>query len=387
MKKFEDAVTDYHRGGSEVDDPGRPGTVEAVAFDSARSSFYSILAAYGIGEGDEVIIPAFTCLVITNPVIWVGAKPVYIDTGDDFNMDLSDLKKKVTKNTKAVLVQHTFGKPIDVGKVREIVGEDVKIIEDTAHCLGGELNGRKLGTLGDAAILTFGIEKIISTVRGGMAITNDQELAIKLRQRQIGAKRFGLRRLIASLINPVFWWFVTPVYYLGIGKLTLGRIFAWIGHRISLFGNMIEDCEYESKMPAWIPARLPGALATLGSLQMKKLDSFNAHRMKIASIYESELGISYPSDLPVKNVVLRFPVLVDDRHAVLQAAKKIHVVLGDWYKSILYAPEFTWRGFEYIKGMAPNAERLSAMIVNLPTGVNVSVRAAKKIAGLVRKFR
>jgi len=140
--------------------------VKALAFDSARSAFYLILQAYGIKKEDEVILPSFSCLVVANPVKWVGASPVYADIDKEtFNIDYEDLEDKVSDKTRAVLVQHTFGMPVDIPKdFEKIVGKDVKIIEDVAHSLGGTLNGQKLGTLGDAAILTFGIEKVISTV-------------------------------------------------------------------------------------------------------------------------------------------------------------------------------------------------------------------------------
>ena len=170
VHKFEETVSKYHDG------------INAVAMDSARSAFYLLLKAYGIGPGDEVILPSFSCLVIANPVIWVGAKPVYVDIDKDtFNLSFEDLKRKLSPRTKVVLVQHTFGLPVDLDKVREIVGNDVKIVEDIAHSLGGIYNGKKIGTIGDAAVGTFGIEKIILSVRGGMVMKKDDEVAKRIR--------------------------------------------------------------------------------------------------------------------------------------------------------------------------------------------------------------
>ena len=106
VNKFEEMVSEYHGG------------INTVAMDSARSAFYLLLKAYEIGPGDEVILPSFSCLVIANPVIWVGAKPVYVDIDKEtFNLSLDDLKKKLTNKTKIILVQHTFGLPVELEKV------------------------------------------------------------------------------------------------------------------------------------------------------------------------------------------------------------------------------------------------------------------------------
>ncbi|KXK26979.1 MAG: UDP-4-amino-4-deoxy-L-arabinose--oxoglutarate aminotransferase [candidate division WS6 bacterium OLB20] len=355
---------------------------DTVALDSARSAFYLILQSYGVGPGDEVILPAFTCLVVANPVIWLGATPVYVDTDDNFNINLIDLKSKVSERTRAILVQHTFGMPADVEAVKEITGPGVKIIEDLAHTLGGTLRGRKLGLLGDAAILTFGIEKAISTVRGGMVLTRDTNLVAQVRASVASAPRFSRLRVLLSLTNPVFWSIVTPVYYLGIGKLTAGRILTWIAHRFGMLGNMIEDEEYRTVKPSWFPAQMPGALARLGIRQFSKLRDLNAHRRIIAAVYSRELGITYETE--GEHNYLRFPVLVNDQQLALQQAKKNHVVIGDWYKTILYAPEGTLERFRYQTGSAPKAELYAKHIVNLPTSVNVTPDDAVRIARFIK---
>jgi dTDP-4-amino-4,6-dideoxygalactose transaminase len=369
VAELENLVSDYHGGRS------------VTAFDSARTAFYFLLKAYGIGPGDEVLVPAFTCLVVVNPIIWLGAKPVYVDNGPDFNIDLEDLERKLTPKTKAVLVQHTFGRPVDVTEVRRITGNNIKIIEDTAHSLGGKFRGEQVGTMGDAAILTFGIEKVISCVRGGMALATDPMIAEKLKEYQAQAKNFSRRRVLVSLLNPVFWYLITPVYYVGIGKFTLGRIFAKLAHVFSLFGNMIEPVEYKAEKPNWFPAKLPGALAVLALHQFKKLDKYNDHRNVIADIYQRHLNIPAAD---AGRVYLRFPLLVDDRVAVMNKAKRKHVVLGDWYKNILYSPESNLHYFGYVKGSCPVAERQAASIINLPTGVNLSPETAEMIANLVK---
>ena len=369
VNKFEEMVSEYHGG------------INTVAMDSARSAFYLLLKAYEIGPGDEVILPSFSCLVIANPVIWVGAKPVYVDIDKEtFNLSLDDLKKKLTNKTKIILVQHTFGLPVELEKVREIVGNDVKIVEDIAHSLGGKYKGQKIGTIGDASVATFGIEKVISCVRGGMALVKDDKIAEKIRNELESAPHFSLLRIKIALLNPILWWLITPVYYVGVGKATIGRAFSFVAHKLGIMGIMIEKCEYDTQKPSWLPARMPSALTRLGMSQFKKLDRFNNHRREIAKIYEEKFG-AYKVDQNTKHNYLRYPLLVEpeNRLKIYRNASKYHIVLGNWYKNILYAPDSSLAKLGYKKGDTPNAEWVSERIINLPTAINVNEGDAIRI--------
>lgn len=360
---------------------------QAICFDSARSSFYSLLKAFAVKEGDEVILPAFSCMVVANAAIWAGAKPVYVDCDrEHFGYDLADLKAKVTSATKFVMVQHSFGSPEDMAQIREVVGPEVIIIEDLAHSLGASIAGHKLGTLGDAAIVTFGIEKVISGVRGGAAIVNDATIAKKLKDFRNGLPDFPKQKARLALWNPILWSFINPVYYFGIGKFTLGRLLVWIGHKLNIFGNMIEDCEYDVCKPEWLPAKPAPALCLLALNQFQKLARFNSVRRCNAAVYQQELARVIPQIPNATPIFLRFPVLVDNKQKVLQILKDNKIVAGDWYKSILFAPAKSLKKLGYTKGNCPNAEYCSAQIVNLPTHIHVTDVDAKRIAKLVKPF-
>jgi dTDP-4-amino-4,6-dideoxygalactose transaminase len=126
-------------------------------------------------------------------------------------------------------------------------------------------------------------------------------------------------------------------------------------------------------------------LAELGLQQFGKLEKFNAHRIKIASIYQQELNIDYPLPADSKHIFLRFPVLVEDGMQLRNRLKSKRIILGDWYKSILYAPERSWKLLHYILGSAPVAENVARRIINLPTHINVSESEAKRIAQAVKQ--
>jgi dTDP-4-amino-4,6-dideoxygalactose transaminase len=357
---------------------------EAITFDSARSAFYSYLKALELEPESEVILPAFSCMVVANAVLWAGLKPVFVDCNKlDYNYDLSDLEKKLTQRTKVVVLQHSFGFPENVEKIRSIVGEGVLIMEDLAHSLGGNSEEGKLGTLGDAAILTFGIEKVISGVRGGMLLIRDEKLAAKIREMRNKLPRFPFLKTFSSLLNPLLWEIIIPTYNLGIAKFTLGRMLTAVFHAMGLLGNMIEPCEYNACKPNWLPSPISPILAKLALNQYEKLDLLNKHRREIAAIYQQELGIE---KLRPNDVYLRFPLVVHDRCEVTAITKAEGIVLGDWYKSILYAPQKSLQGLGYLEGSCPNAEALAQKIVNLPTHIRLSFEQAKMIAKLVKPY-
>jgi len=157
------------------------GSKHALAVNSCTSALFLLLKAMGIKQGDEVITSPYTFAATANVIVHCGAKPVFCDTMDDFNIDASEIRKKITKKTKAIIPVHFAGKPCDMDKIKEIVaGKDIKIIEDSAHALGAVYKGKKSGMLGDAAAFSFYVTKNITTGEGGMITTNDDGLAEKL---------------------------------------------------------------------------------------------------------------------------------------------------------------------------------------------------------------
>jgi len=155
----------------------------AFSFNSGRSSLMAILRALDLKPESEVLLQAFTCNAASNPILWSKLKPVYIDCNEDnFNINTEDLKKKITPQSRVVMVQHTFGLPAEMVKILEIAKQNnLILIEDCAHSLGADYYNQKVGTFGKAAFFSFSRDKIISSVYGGMAVTNDLENFVKLR--------------------------------------------------------------------------------------------------------------------------------------------------------------------------------------------------------------
>lgn len=143
-----------------------------------------ILLAYGIGPGDEVIVPANTFIATALAVSYVGAVPVFVDASlDTLTIDPEKIEEKLTQKTKAIIAVHLYGRCADMGAICRLAREhSLKVIEDAAQAHGAQLNGKKTGVLGDAAAFSFYPGKNLGALGdAGAVVTNDRELARKVR--------------------------------------------------------------------------------------------------------------------------------------------------------------------------------------------------------------
>jgi perosamine synthetase len=153
----------------------------AVAVTSCTTGLHLALLALGVGEGDEVIVPAFTWIATANAVLYCGAKPIFCDVDPrTYNINIDDIISKITKKTKAIIVVHLFGLCVDVDSIRKILPEHIKIIEDAACAAGASYNERFAGSLGDIGVFSFHPRKSITTGEGGMITTNSSNYANKI---------------------------------------------------------------------------------------------------------------------------------------------------------------------------------------------------------------
>jgi perosamine synthetase len=166
VAEFEKAFADRHQ------------VKHALAVTSCTTGLHLMLAAAGIGPGDEVIVPSFTWVATANVVLYTGATPVFadVDTATN-NIDAADVARRVTPRTRAVIVVHLFGLCADMDAIRAAVPSNVLIFEDCACAAGASLNGTPAGGLGQAAVFSFHPRKSITTGEGGMLTTNDDQLA------------------------------------------------------------------------------------------------------------------------------------------------------------------------------------------------------------------
>ena len=150
----------------------------ALATTSCTTALHLILAALGIGPGDEVIVPAFTWVATANVVLYCGATPVFADVDRrTYNLDVAEVQRRLTSRTKAVIAVHLFGLCADMDSLRQVLPEHVAVIEDAACAAGASYCGTPAGALGRAAAFSFHPRKSITTGEGGMVTTRDAKLA------------------------------------------------------------------------------------------------------------------------------------------------------------------------------------------------------------------
>lgn len=156
----------------------------AITFNSGTSTLHSALTAFGVKEGDEVIIPAFTVAMDAMAVMQTGAKPVYADVNPDYwTIDPKSILDKITINTKAIIPVSIYGCPPDMDEIIKIANEyNLYILEDNAQSMLNYYKGKLLGTFGDAASYSFEASKILNCGEGGMIITSNRNLATKIRK-------------------------------------------------------------------------------------------------------------------------------------------------------------------------------------------------------------
>jgi perosamine synthetase len=155
------------------------GAKYGIACSSGTTALHLALAALGIGKGDEVIVPTFTMIASPNAVVYTGATVVLVDSeAETYNLDLSQLERKIGARTKAIMPVHTYGHPVDMDRLLRIARKhDLYLVSDTAESHGAEFKGKPVGGMGDMSAYSFYGNKIITTGEGGMITTNNLEMA------------------------------------------------------------------------------------------------------------------------------------------------------------------------------------------------------------------
>ncbi|MDD3386677.1 MAG: aminotransferase class V-fold PLP-dependent enzyme [Candidatus Pacebacteria bacterium] len=360
------------------------GFKNAFAFNSGRSSLIAILKAMEIKEGDEVVIQAFTCNAAVNPIIYVGAKPVFADINKELNMDPNSLIQKINKKTKAVIIQHTFGNPGEINEIRDICkNNNIYLIEDCAHSLGAMYNGEFCGFFGDASFFSFGRDKVISSVYGGMVTVNNNKLIGKVSDFQKNIKNPSPFWTLQQLIHPILTnVFVLPIYNMKIGRALMAGLI-----NFNILSKAVTRNENQGNLPNYFPKKMPDSLSALAIHQLKKLERYNKHRIDIANYYN--LLFSKPLIKKEKeNIYLKYPIIINNPSKILSELRKYNIYLNDGWSGSPIMPKLTsLEKVCYSLGSCPKAEEVANKIISLPTHINISKKDAKLIFDSLEKLR
>ena len=376
--------------------PDRLAEPATFYFWRGRVALYALLKSLGVGRGDSVIVPGFTCFAVPSAVLFTGARPLYADIDPAaYNLSFESLQAldAIRRNPtiKAIIVQHTFGIPADLNRILPWARErGIAVIEDCAHAWGSRYRDeggewRELGTFGDAAFFSSQWTKPVSTGLGGWAVVRNAELAqsvagfYQTECAEPTASASGLLALqvgIRSLLSAT--WIQSAI------KAGYQALYS----RGLLVGTSTPP-ELQGRMPVGYSTQMSGFQRRLLAKRLGN-DTVVAHRRRLKSVYDELLAAA---GLPVLElspqadpVLLRYPVRVPAKKAALDLAERRRVELGDWYTSPVDRPE-NLKGdvFAYAEGTCPEGERAGREVVNLPMHLGIDDRRARRVVQLLKE--
>ncbi|OGY23450.1 MAG: hypothetical protein A2172_04465 [Candidatus Woykebacteria bacterium RBG_13_40_15] len=352
---------------------------------SGRSAIYCFLKALKIGEGDEVIIQAYTCNAVPNPIIWAGAKPVYVDIDPEtLNAAIDDLASKISSKTKLIIIQHTFGRSAEMEKILELAKKwGIYVLEDCAHSLGALYKERRLGTFGDAAILSFGREKVISCLTGGALVVNNSKLEKEVSLFISSLPPFSRRQLIKEVLNFFSWRTIfRKIYFNKTGDKLIKFLY-----KFDFINVVTSKKELVGEKPFWYPASFPNALARLAISEFENLDKYNRQRNEVAYYYLKNIKNPDFSLLPAHDgIYLRVVALHKDAPEILAQARKRGFWFGNWYNCPIYPEAADKEKLGYEVGSCPNAEKAAMETIDLPNYLGISFEEAGKVVDFINNW-
>ena len=348
----------------------------ASSFGSGRMALFSILRSLKIEPNDEVILQGFTCNVVPRAIKSIGAKPIYVDIEPNtFNMDIDLLLNAITDNTKAIIIQHTFGIPMSLSKIENIIGgRDIAIIEDCAHSFHPVLNGNEKNFL-SFSFFSTDHSKPLNTHIGGVVCTNSIEHGELIAKIASQAKKLNVIQsfwlsisfLIEYITQKPDLYFFTR-YIIGAFNY-VGLIFNWPdNHKIIEDGN-----------PKGFYA-MSSIQAILGISQLRRIKENQKHRKEIFNVLETSIGW-YNSDRSLP--LLRYAFLVKNRDYFL-SDKKNGVLSSIWFDSPISGGSELYDDVDYYEGLCPIAEIVSKHIVNVSITSKMNISSLSELSNFNR---
>lgn len=317
-----------------------------IATSNGTLALHLALVALGIGHKDEVLVPALTFASVANAVLYTGAKPVFVDSHPNYwCIDPRKLEEKITKRTKAIIAVHLYGNPCSMNSIMKIAEDyDLCVVEDCAEAHGAEYKDSKVGSFGNVACFSFYGNKIITTGEGGMCLTNDEDLASKLK----------VLRDHGMDTKKRYW------------------------HEVIGFNYRITNLQ-----------------AALGVAQLERIDQFIEKKRKNAKIYDSHLrnvqGVVLHPEMPwATNVYWLYSVLIDsesygiNRDELMNKLAKNCIETRRFFYPMHFMPPYKRYA---VNCRFPVAERLSSNGINLPSSVRLTEREIHKIAQFIMLAR
>lgn len=332
------------------------GCKHAIALNSCTAGLHLALEILGIKEGDEVITTPLTFASTANVIIHQGATPVFVDVeGKTGNIDPKEIKKKITKKTKAIIPVHLYGRPCKMDEIMEMAKENnLLVIEDAAHAVETYYRDRKIGTIGDLTAFSFYATKNVVTGEGGMITTNNDEWAKKLRVLQLhGLSKDAWKRYSAEGFTPY------DILYPGY-KYNMMDIQAALG--IHQLKRVEENLKIREKY-------------------------FRMYNQAFSNIPEIETPIEEKNIRHARHlytILLKMEKLKCDRNQFAVALQAENIGIGIHFLA-LHLSSYYKKRFGYRRGNFPNAEYISDRTISSPLSTKLTEEDINDVIAGVRK--
>ena len=336
VEEFEKAISQF------------TGIDHAVTFNSGTSALHAAMLAYGIGPGDEVIVPSFTFIATANAPLFVGARPVFADVEEEtYGLDPEDVAEKISGKTKAIMPIHVGGCPCHIREIAEIASDrKIPLIEDAAESLGAKIGERMVGSWGDSAMFSFCGPKVITVGEGGVMVTNRKDLA----------EKFKLLR--------------------SHGRAETKDYF-----------STNEYLDYVSLGYNW---RISNILAALGTAQMNKIDMVIDSRRKHSAYLTSRIakqapGVRTPQAPPGYFNLFQMYTIRTARRDALMAHLASHGIMAKVYFPPVHLTHF-YREVLHDRSILPVTEKLAGDSLTLPMYPDLTREDMDLMAGEIGDF-
>lgn len=325
------------------------GVDHAVAVNSGTTALVAALRAYGIGDGDEVIVPSFTFIATANAVRLVGARPVFADVErETYGLDPARVAAAVTPETAAILPVHPYGAACKIDALVDVAADaGVPLIEDAAEAFGAEYRGQPVGSIGDAAALSFCQNKVLPTGEGGAVVTDDDEIARRLEE------------------------------------------FRSHGRRSDDYFDSTDSGEY---VRVGTNIRMSDLVASVGCAQLENVESHIADRRRVAARLSERLadidGVDpHTAAGAGRHVYQLYTVTLErpaDRDVVVDTLAERDVASKVYWEPGVHLARSYREEYGYEPGSLPVTEEITGRVLSLPIHPNLEDREIERITAGVR---
>lgn len=331
-----------------------------------RVALYAILEAMEIGEGDEVILPAFTCVVVPNAILYRGAIPIYVDIEKEtLNASYESIVASVSENTKAIICQNTFGLSSDLDRIADFARKKgIYTIEDCTHGFGGTFHGEPNGSFCDAAFYSTQWNKPFSTGIGGIGWVRNDDVQKRLNVSSYADPSWKSRTSLSLLL------FVRKNMLRGWNYWPAVKLYRWLSKNNLVLGSSSGSEISDVQKPNGYELRSSQVQYKAGVKALEGLEAVLKRRKQNAMLLTralADLGKYHVSEeLHADHAFLKYPILVKDKSKIESLAVQNRLELGDWFNSQLHPVQSDLIRWGLNVEMYPISKHIATHILNIP---------------------